>query len=385
MIKMYIPIDSQHINIAAKKIFEYMESQGMEHQSKIGSKLRFDDIVIRVDSIENARKIENFIMSDPYIMEGMMKPNPFAYNNSYISYAWDGNLSYNETVACYISDYINNMKRKNSLDKVSYQGFYDYIRNMYNSVFINGTNIERYNNIMSQKRKPKYYFQDYEKVTRLILLAINPNKTRQNFFDIYNNIVSGNNTNSIIEDQRLHNVIINENISDYINKHQHRWDEIYDFLGSKYGCQEDDQRIFLFIKSGDYRLFTRENNVRQYVLNNNITREMVQKLYLSMRGKKMKREILASAVKDTYNKYGYYQIKIALENAKRGIFYNFTNDNNGRNIMQRTINPSEINGLIIGYFMEKGYGINDIPNNINQLYDEYIYLIQNDKKNNYKR
>ena len=81
MIKMYIPVDDVHINEAAKRIFNFMSQNKMIHHSKIGSEVRFDDIVIRIDSEENAKKVENFVMNDPYIKEGLMKPNPFAFNN----------------------------------------------------------------------------------------------------------------------------------------------------------------------------------------------------------------------------------------------------------------------------------------------------------------
>jgi len=50
---------------------------------------RFDDIVIRVESIEATNQIKNFVMNDPYIKEGLIVPNPFTFNDGFISYTWD--------------------------------------------------------------------------------------------------------------------------------------------------------------------------------------------------------------------------------------------------------------------------------------------------------
>ena len=46
-LKIYIPMDSLHVEKGAKILFEYLERQNIEHVSKIGSHSRVDDVVIR--------------------------------------------------------------------------------------------------------------------------------------------------------------------------------------------------------------------------------------------------------------------------------------------------------------------------------------------------
>ena len=47
-IKIYVPLDAAHIDRGAKEIFSFLSKEGISHLSKIGSHVRFDDVVIRV-------------------------------------------------------------------------------------------------------------------------------------------------------------------------------------------------------------------------------------------------------------------------------------------------------------------------------------------------
>ena len=55
-IKIYIPLDINHIEEGAKKIFDFITDNNISHVSKIGSKIRFDNIVIRVTKEKDAEK-----------------------------------------------------------------------------------------------------------------------------------------------------------------------------------------------------------------------------------------------------------------------------------------------------------------------------------------
>ena len=231
MIKMYIPVDDAHISEAAKRIFGFMAQNKMIHHSKIAKKVRFDDIVIRVSDEENAKKIEEFVMNDAYIKEGLMKPNPFAFNNGYISYAWDGELSFNMVVASYISGYINELKNNNKLDTVSYKGLVTYIGKIYDAVFKEGKYKDDY--IDAMKVEEEYQLDNYQKVTELLLHSLMPGKTTEDFFKVYNDIV--------LEDNK------EKDTKTYISEWQkENWNRIYEFLVKKYGYEETNIRIFKF-------------------------------------------------------------------------------------------------------------------------------------------
>lgn len=363
MIKMYIPVDDAHINEAAKRIFNFMAENQMIHHSKIGSEVRFDDIVIRINSIENAKKIEEFVMNDPYIREGLMKPNPFAFNNGYISYAWDGELSFNTVISAYISGYINELKNNNKLDTASYKGLVTYIAKVYEAVFKEGKYKSDYMAIMEVEEE--YQLDNYQKVTELLLHSIMPDKKLEDFFKYYKD--------NIIQETKEDDAKI------YISKRQKEdWTKIYDYLLNKYGYDEANQRIFMFIEKEDYNIFTRENGIRNYLINNNFTKDMVKELFLLTT--KEKRNILYDASYDTYQKYGYNQIFVALKNAFSGNYKNFTNDNKGREMMRSLIMPGEVRGLIIGELLENGYNIEEIIYQNENLLREYINQLETRKK-----
>ena len=360
MIKMYIPVDDAHINEAAKRIFNFMAQNNILHHSKIGSDVRFDDIVLRVADVESAKRIEEFVMNDPYIRDGLMKPNPFAYNNGYISYVWDGELSFNTVVASYISGYINELNKNNQLNQVSYKGLVAYIGEEYQTVFKDGKNIDDYMAKMNVNNK--YQLDNYQKVTELLLHSIMPDKKKEDFFKVYNDIILNHNNK-------------NEDLKTYISEKQKvTWNEIYAFLVKKYGYLAADQHIFMFLKTGDYTFFTRENGVRDYLINNNFTKDMVKELFLLTT--KEKRIILDNASYDTYQKYGYTQIFVGLKNALSGYYKNFTNENGGRDNLKNTISSGEIRGIIIGKFLENGYDMKDIPEENDLMLQEYINQLE---------
>ncbi len=105
---------------------------------------------------------------------------------------------------------------------------------------------------------------------------------------------------------------------------------------------------------------------------------MVKELYLLTT--REKRDILANASYDTYQKYGYAQIFVALKNAQLGNYNNFTNDNKGRYTLRSTITSGEIMGLILGKYLENGYDIKDIPKEYDEMIREYLNQLEKRKK-----
>ena len=114
-IKMYIPVDNKHIEESANRIFSFLAKNNISHLSKIGSEIRFDDIVIRLNTKADALKLQKFIDNDKYIQEGLFKGNPFAFSNNGINYAYDGHTSFNMCLSHLISIYVNSRVRSKSL------------------------------------------------------------------------------------------------------------------------------------------------------------------------------------------------------------------------------------------------------------------------------
>ena len=254
-IKMYIPLDSQHIYDGARMLFNYLSLNNIRHASKIAKVTRFDDIVLRVDNIDSVNKIRDFVLSNSYIREGLISPNPFAFNDGYISYAWDGHLSYNMIVSTYIANYINALSREGNLNKASYLELVTFIKNNYKQVFIdNVSSTEDFINFMDiwdeEEEVMQRNLDDCKKITEVLLKALMPDKKMDDFYQEYNKIVMPNDT---------------------------LYDTIYVSMLQKYGdYNEVNERLLAYLKDNNINYFSRNANglnLRKLVIDNGLTSE----------------------------------------------------------------------------------------------------------------
>ena len=113
-IKIYVPLDANHVYEGANQIFDFIEKTGIKHQSKIGKHIRSDNVVIRlpIDDIEGAKKIISYISSNPYVREGMNRVNPFLPSINGIGYMTESGISYNSEIAKLIANYLNILKNQ---------------------------------------------------------------------------------------------------------------------------------------------------------------------------------------------------------------------------------------------------------------------------------
>ena len=191
-LKIYIPLDSEHIELGAKEIFEFLSSQNIIHESKIGSHIRFDDIVVRVNSIDDFLKVNDFIQKNEYIKEGLIEASPFAYSYQGLSLAVDGRLSYNATVAKLIKLYINNKIDIEALNEVNVDDFYKFIDIYYNKNF---SCVEGFYKIFEDFGEEKFYhnnncyerLNNYKDVIKLISDSRKPEFTIIEFMKHYAN------------------------------------------------------------------------------------------------------------------------------------------------------------------------------------------------------
>ena len=135
-IKIYVPLDYNHIYKGTNKIIDFLNKNNIVHNSKVAKYMRFDNIVIRVNTIEDAKKIQNFVNNDPYIKEGMIEGNPFAFSDKGCSFAFDGGGSYNYCVAKLIADFIELMAKESkfTVDDVNAENFYNWISTFSNNL-----------------------------------------------------------------------------------------------------------------------------------------------------------------------------------------------------------------------------------------------------------
>jgi len=357
-LKIYIPLDKEHIYDGVNKIFDFTSKSDIPHQSKVGSYTRFDDVVLRVDSISDAEKIRNFVNNDSYIKNGLINSNPFAFTDGNISFAWDGNLSFNMVTSEWISDYIN------EVEEVSYDSFYKFLLKRYNEIFKEGKNI----NSFAEKRGFEDYIGElvnYEEVTEVLLISLKNNDLR-NFYPIYERI-----NNVEIEQGRYERIgrLLKKDVNTIEITNEHK--EIFDYalieISKKDGIKYAVECFRYFIQTGNYKVFTRTNDVRNHIINGGINIDIMKKLLYE----EQKIALIDASLK-TMEKYDNMQVLRALYKASNGEYNGFTNDDNVRNNLKIFVKKEEIASLIHNILTEEG--IEDISKE--EEFIVYIELIE---------
>ncbi len=130
-IKLYVSLDPNAYFEGVNIIFDFIEKNNMKTASKVADKIRSDEIVIRLESTADAEKVIEFINSNPYLVANARPTNPFLNREGIVGIGYDDLISYNETIAYFVSDYLNNTKRP------SYDSFIKYMNDKYVNLFQN--------------------------------------------------------------------------------------------------------------------------------------------------------------------------------------------------------------------------------------------------------
>lgn len=130
-IKIYIPLDSAHIEEGTRQILQFLINNNIPHESKIAKRIRFDDVVVRIPDPKDAEKVLEFVKNNTYLQEGLIDANPFALQKDNIAIASDGCSSFNYTVAALIAHYVTKCSKEKNIENISYDGLYKYIDDEY--------------------------------------------------------------------------------------------------------------------------------------------------------------------------------------------------------------------------------------------------------------
>ena len=128
-IKIYVPLDVNHLKDGVISLFSFIDELGVDHASKVGRSLRNDNVVIRLsaDDTDAFIKIMDFINNNEYLQAGMNKTNPFLPSVGGVGYMQDVGGSYNGFIADSIANYITTIIFKK--ERPSLEGFYKYAFN----------------------------------------------------------------------------------------------------------------------------------------------------------------------------------------------------------------------------------------------------------------
>lgn len=193
-IKMYIPLGKKGALKIPQMLLELLGE--IRHDTKIASEIRTDDLVVRINSVEDAERISEFInaeseFDEPKYSEFLIEPNPFVIQNNNIGYASDRNLSYNANIANLIFEYINDLQQKKALEQVSVSGLESFVKEKYNSLFIEGENLQEYRDTEFDAHREgsfEKWLMNKMEVMDMFLIALNPENGIEKFYQHYADI-----------------------------------------------------------------------------------------------------------------------------------------------------------------------------------------------------
>lgn len=106
-IKLYIPLKSHNLDSNVTRIFEFIRTCDMVHRSKVAKVIRNDNVVVRVENVEDALKIIDFVNSDVNIKKELNPVFPLTPSYHNVGISRDGIHSYNFELASVLADMLN--------------------------------------------------------------------------------------------------------------------------------------------------------------------------------------------------------------------------------------------------------------------------------------
>lgn len=290
-IKVYIPLDADHIERGVNEIFDFLDKNNISHLSKVGQKIRFDDVVVRLVHKEDLNKLLEFIKNNKYIQEGLIKPNSFAYNEDNIALACDGSLSYNAVLSNYIMLYMKKLASVNELDKASVKGFYQFLINYYATTFVDERNPERpyvlkkfandFDHVFNEgiDINDKYVLDSYKYITKLMIESQAKDYKLDNFIGHYTDLI-----NKKFKDSNVDFVAVDEMLA-----------RLIEIMVQKADANYTIWNIIKYIETGQANYITRFGDSRNMVCNSSFREDMLYML-------KMKDMNAHDYVRQFYNK-----------------------------------------------------------------------------------
>ena len=360
-IKLYIPMDLSHLYDGANMLFDFLSSITLEHQSKIADMIRNDNVVIRVNSLEDAQTIIEFVNSNNYIKEGIVKVNPFLPNINGVGITMDNTFSYNSTVSDLIADFVSDLKRKNRLDLLTVENLNSFIKSKASSV--SDLDLKDIYNLISKTTSKDFTINDFYSHARSKLSdrytndrkrIVDPKFYFEQAIEVTENVHPGNSHMAIIE-------YLKGNPNYFTNRENVR-------LG-----------LIKYVHPGDVISIMRskliENNIEIPKSDNELINAYLNVLLQKeneMDNLNYKFNILLNAYINTYEAYGYAQARAAIQNLlMNGEVNLFTNRKKDRDLIKQNVLGDNIKKIILSNIDITNLDVNDI----NQIVNRFTYIV----------
>ena len=296
-------------------------------QSKIAKVLRSDALVCRVATVEDAKKVCDYLNNLNY--KSKYRYNSFLYENGKVGMTMDGNLSYNRTLSKLIKEYLILKKETNTLDNVSMDDLNRFINNQ----------------VELLKGDMKKYYMD--------LYQINSEEKYKDFLMICN-LVSKNLDNSLtlnelFKHQEIKKMNVNNDKKIYTKQDEDKILYVVNSLANYYSIEDVHEIIMKFICTGNVRFFTRRDDIRT-IVSDNFTKEKFKNIISNLGW-----NAFLSACKVTCDKYGEEWLYNAIDEYLIGKrISGFTRDGNVRSRLGLIIPTDLLRSVINDKIKQKG-------------------------------
>ncbi|MBP5684758.1 MAG: hypothetical protein J6X02_05840 [Bacilli bacterium] len=276
-LKVYLPLNYQYIEDGVNSILDFLNENNFSYDLKVCSKVRNDDVIVRLINKDDLKKLLDFIKKDKMLSDNLLKPNPFAFIDNNIALASDGAISYNGVVANYIMLYLVEVYKKNGvkgLDDLNLKEFYHFVIDYYAKTFVSHENLDKFSKdfIYVNENKPVNYkdssvYNDFMFVSKLIVESQAKDYSLNRYLSHYEMMV--NTKNKKYNEDRVKKML-QSMVATMLRKR----DNSYTL-----------DNIENYINTGDCENLTRFENCRNEVCNSNFRKDfldMVSKYNLNI-------------------------------------------------------------------------------------------------------
>ena len=187
--KLYIPASKENIQEVATKVLLLYDKFNVRHSTKISPIVRADDLVTRITSHDDVGNFIEFV--NRKLSDKVIKTNPFILREGVVGIAYDGELSFNEQLSIFLSDYLS--ENQDDLDKISLSGFKKHMQELKGKVYTDKNYIKRTLEKSHRKRRfdlsDLYYLYDMAKIIELINIALEGEKGLEDFEEYWKTVI----------------------------------------------------------------------------------------------------------------------------------------------------------------------------------------------------
>ena len=260
-IKMYIPLDPEHMYEGANQIFDFLSRNNIPNISKVGTHVRNDSIVIRLINPDDAEKLMKFVRDNKYLQVGLLKTNPFIPNENGVGFACDGMVSYNETIATLICNYIKDSLSKGSFKHIGADDFNMYASNVYKSIFGRKASAEEIyrNSPYFKENAPFGYISNPQEVYSLKIAlglymeSLKKDFNKKSYYDYY---YKSTNKDSFMLENNFDQTSYDQETVGILRKSM---ESLTDYYKSS---EKAEYLLSTYIKTGNIQLIPDHNNLR---------------------------------------------------------------------------------------------------------------------------